>query len=91
VNMNFRNAPEAKVPCGIDDSYAGLKWVMANAEELGIDANRIAIMGESGGAAIVGGVSIRLAQAGEGRKVKFQAQSIPMVSNMWLTKPDEFF
>ena len=71
MNVDYRLAPEAKAPCGIDDSYAALKWVVANAEELGIDANRIAIMGMG---YITGGVSMRLAEAGETNLVKFQVQ-----------------
>ena len=71
MNVDYRLAPEHKAPCGIDDSYAAVKWVIANAERLGIDANRIALMGESGGGYITGGVSMRLAEADESHLVKF--------------------
>jgi acetyl esterase len=91
VNVDYRLAPEAKAPCGIDDCYAAVKWVIANAEELGIDANRIALMGESGGGYLTAGVSMRLAEADEGHLVKFQVQVIPMTSNAFLTKEDSHF
>ena len=28
INVNYRLAPEHKLPCGIDDSYAATKWVV---------------------------------------------------------------
>ena len=54
--VDFRNAvrastaPEiAPYPAGLNDCVAGLKWVHANADKLGIDSNRIIVAGESGG------------------------------------------
>ena len=91
VNVDYRLAPEHKIPCGIDDGYAAVKWVIANAEKLGIDGSRIALMGESGGGLITGGVSMRLAEANEGHLVRFQAQVIPMTTNAFITKPDSYF
>jgi len=91
VNVDYRLAPENKAPAGIHDAYAAVKWVIANAKELGIDANRIAIMGESGGGYICGGVAIELAKRGEGGLIRFQLQAIPMTSNAMLTKPDSDF
>lgn len=91
ITVDYRLAPEAKAPCGIDDSYAALKWVIANADQLGIDANRIAIWGESGGAYITAGVSIRLAQNNERNLIKFQGQHAPMTANYCYTKTEEFF
>jgi acetyl esterase/lipase len=56
VMVEFRNAvsasavPEvAPFPAGLNDCVSGLKWVHAHAEELGIDATKIVISGESGG------------------------------------------
>lgn len=72
VNVDYRLAPEAKAPAGIHDSYAALKWVLANAEKLGIDKNRVGMYGESGGGYICAGVAMCLAMAGEGALVKYQ-------------------
>ena len=53
--VDFRNAvspssvPEvAPYPAGLNDCVAGVKWVATHAEELGIDASRIIVAGESG-------------------------------------------
>lgn len=88
VNVNYRLAPEHKIPCGIDDSYAAVKWVIANASELGINPKRIATIGESGGGYLVGAVSLRLAEANEGQLLKFAAHLMPMVSNWLFVTPE---
>lgn len=50
--VDFRNAvlpssvPEiAPFPAGLNDCVAGVKWIVANAAELGIDASRIIVAG----------------------------------------------
>ncbi len=52
IAANYRKAPEHKFPAGITDSFAVYDYVVANASELGINPNRIAIGGESAGANI---------------------------------------
>ncbi len=49
ISMNYRHAPEARFPAAVDDAWAALKWVADNAEQLGGDANRIAVAGWSAG------------------------------------------
>ena len=49
VSVAYRLAPETTYLGSIEDNYAGLKWLHDNAGELGVDPNRIAVMGESAG------------------------------------------
>lgn len=49
VTVDYRLAPETLWSGSIEDNYAGLKWLHANASSLGVDSRRIAVMGESAG------------------------------------------
>lgn len=49
VSVDYRMAPETSYFGSIADNYAALKWVHANADQLGIDRARIAVGGESAG------------------------------------------
>ena len=49
VSVDYRLAPETRFPGALEDCYAALTWLHAQAEPLGVDRSRIAIGGESGG------------------------------------------
>lgn len=49
VSVAYRLAPEFRFPAAVNDAYASLQWVMANAAELGGDARRVFVGGESAG------------------------------------------
>jgi acetyl esterase/lipase len=49
VQPEYRLAPLHKYPAAIEDCYAGLVWAVENASELGIDPDRVVIMGVSSG------------------------------------------
>lgn len=57
LSVDYRRAPEFPAPTPVTDSYAGLRWLFDNVESLGVDAKRVAIMGDSGG----GGIAASLA------------------------------
>ena len=57
VSVDYRLAPENPAPAAIEDCYAGLQWMAANADELGFDLARLALFGLSAG----GGLSIATA------------------------------
>ncbi|GJJ12936.1 hypothetical protein Clacol_007183 [Clathrus columnatus] len=50
-SVDYRKAPENPFPAGIDDDYAGLKWALANVENISVDVSKGVLIGgvSSGG------------------------------------------
>jgi triacylglycerol lipase len=59
ITMNYRLAPMFQWPSGADDIERALDWLVAHAENLGIDFRRILLCGQSAGAAHVAGYVVR--------------------------------
>lgn len=79
--------PELYYPKGVLDFYCAIKYIVDNAESLGIDPERIAISGESGGGYICFGTMVMLAQKDEGHLVKMAMPIIPMCSDICFSDP----
>jgi acetyl esterase len=58
VSVEYRLAPEHPYPAAIDDAWAATQWVAAHGDELGADASRLAVAGDSAG----GNISAVIAQ-----------------------------
>ncbi|GJL59939.1 MAG: esterase [Nitrospirales bacterium] len=80
VGVDYRLAPENPFPAGVEDCYAALRWVAANAEELRVDPNRITIGGGSAGGNLCAAVALMARDRG-GPKIAFQMLFYPVVDD----------
>lgn len=80
VSVDYRLAPEARYADSIADNYAALEWMLANATELGIAPDRIAVMGDSAGGGHAALTAIEARNRGD-IDIAFQALIYPMLDD----------
>jgi acetyl esterase len=79
VAVDYRLAPEAPFPAAVDDAYAALEWIAANAAELAGTAHRIAVVGDSAGANLAAVLAL-LSRDRQGPAIAFQALVYPVTA-----------
>ena len=79
VSPDYRLAPEHPFPAGLDDCMAALRWMLSNADELGIDPTRVAVVGASAGGGLAAAVAQRCHD--EGIPLRAQALVYPMLDD----------
>ncbi|HEY6532973.1 MAG TPA: alpha/beta hydrolase [Acidimicrobiales bacterium] len=84
VAVNYRLAPETPYPGPLDDCYAGLRWTFEHADELGIDAERIGVVGNSAGGGLAAALALLARDRGELR-LAFQLLECPMIDDRQIT------
>jgi acetyl esterase len=77
VAVDYRLAPEHKFPAALDDAWAATRWVVAHGSELGIDARRLAVAGDSAGGNLAAVVALLARDAG-GPAISLQVLVYPV-------------
>ncbi|MGK4584925.1 alpha/beta hydrolase [Kitasatospora sp. HPMI-4] len=77
VSAEHRLAPEHPFPAPLEDGYAVTAWVVAHADELGVDPGRVAVGGESSGGNLAAAITL-LARARSGPALAAQLLVCPM-------------
>ncbi|KAI9150178.1 Esterase LipI [Paramyrothecium foliicola] len=86
--VEYRFAPEFPFPAPVEDCYAAVQWVQANAEELNVDPSRLILYGQSGGACLAAGVSLMARDRDLSPKIAKQVLVYPMLDDRSKAKPD---
>jgi acetyl esterase len=75
-SVDYRLAPENAYPTPGEDCYAALCWLAEHADELGLDASRISVGGESAGANLAAVLCLMA-----------RDRSGPVICHQWLDVP----
>jgi acetyl esterase len=76
ISVDYRLAPEHKFPAAVDDAITATKWIATNARQLGVDASRLTVGGDSAGGNLAAVVAIS-ARDGNGPAISGQVLIYP--------------
>lgn len=76
IAVEYRLAPEHPYPAAVQDAWAASLWIEQNGAELGVDAGRLAVGGDSAGGTLAAIVT-QMAKEKGGLKLAFQLLLFP--------------
>ena len=65
VSIDYRLAPEHPFPAAVDDAVAATRWLQAHADEVGGDASRVLVGGDSAGGNLAAVTTLALRDSGD--------------------------
>ncbi|MGA7148953.1 MAG: alpha/beta hydrolase [Microbacterium sp.] len=78
VAVDYALAPEQRYPVAVEQAYAALEWLFAQADGLGIDAERIGVAGVSAGGNIAAALTL-INRDRAGYPLRLQVLEVPVV------------
>ncbi|NMO03202.1 alpha/beta hydrolase [Gordonia sp. TBRC 11910] len=87
VSVQYRLSPRHRAPAALDDAYAGLTWLFAQADARGYDPSRVAIGGASAGGGLAAGLTLMTHDRGEFPQA-FQLLVYPMLDDRTTRRTD---
>jgi len=90
ISVDYRLAPEHKYPAAAEDCYAATAWAAAHAGEIGGDAKRLVVMGDSAGGNLSAVVALMARDRG-GPAIAAQVPIYPVTNCDYDTASYHFF
>jgi acetyl esterase len=85
LSVDYRMGPEHRFPAAVEDSFAALEWLHANARALGADPDRLGVHGDSAGANLAAVIALMARDRG-GPHLRLQSLVYP-VADYTLSMP----
>jgi len=80
ASADYRMAPEHRFPAAVEDAWALMQWVSAHAREIGGDAGRLAVGGDSAGGNLAAVMALR-ARGAAGSALRLQLLLYPVTDH----------
>ncbi len=64
ISLDYRLAPEHRFPTAVNDAWDATQWIAAHGNDLGVDASRLAVGGDSAGGTLAAVCAILARDAG---------------------------
>ncbi len=95
ISINYRLAPENPYPAAVEDAYDALVWIVENADRLELDADRLAVGGDSAGGTLTAALTLMARDRG-GPGIAYQYLIFPALdtdldSGSYLTNTEDPF
>jgi acetyl esterase len=70
VALDYRLAPEHRFPAAVDDAWSAMHWLAGHGHEIGLDADRLAVGGDSAGGTLAAACAIHARDRGLGLRAQ---------------------